>query len=72
MATIKNSLPYTFRIFSKRRATHIEPIGNTSLDTRSNAYRRTMEATYYINILEQHDLKDFFKFLYWNIKRKRY
>jgi len=63
MATVKDSLPYFFKLFSKKRATHIEPIGHTSLDTASYAYSRTMEAAYYMNIIEQNDLNDFFQIL---------
>ena len=63
MATVKDSFPYTFKLFSKKRATHIEPIGHTSLDTASHAYSRTMEAAYYMNIIERNDLKDFFQIL---------
>ena len=47
----------------KKHATHIEPIGDTSLDTISHAYSRTMEAAYYINIIERNDLKDYFQIL---------
>ena len=63
MATVKDSFPHAFKLLSKTRATHIEPIGHTSLDTASHAYSRTMEAAYYMNIIERNDLKDFFQIL---------
>ena len=47
----------------KKHATHIQPIGHTSLDTASHAYSRTMAAAYYMNIIEQNDLEDFYKIL---------
>ena len=61
MATVKDSYDATFKLMCKKHATHIEPIDDTSLDTASHAYSRTMEAAYYMNIIEQNDLKDFFQ-----------
>ena len=63
MATIKDSYDAAFKLISKKHATHIEPIGDTSLDTTSHAYSRTMEAAYYMNIIERNDLKDYFQIL---------
>ena len=63
MATVKDSYDAAFKLMSKKHATHIEPISHTSLDTASHAYSRTMEAAYYMNIIERNDLKDFFQIL---------
>ena len=58
MATVKDSYDASLKLMSKKHATHIEPIGDTSLDTTSHAYSRTMGAAYYMNIIERNDLKD--------------
>ena len=44
MATVKNSYDAAFKLMCGKYATHIEPIGDTSLDTTSHSYSRTMEA----------------------------
>ena len=63
MATVKDSYDAVFKLMCKKHATHIESIGDTLLDTASHAYSRTMEAAYYMNIIERNDLKDFFQIL---------
>tara|TARA_S200000501_G_scaffold140307_1_gene132645 strand:- start:387 stop:722 length:336 start_codon:yes stop_codon:yes gene_type:complete len=63
MATVKDSYDALFKLMCKKHATHIQPIGHTSLDTTSHTYSRTMAAAYYMNIIEQNDLEDFYKIL---------
>ena len=63
MGTDKDSYDAALKIMCKKHATHIEPIADTSLDTTSHAYSRTMEVAYYMNIIECNDLKDYFQIL---------
>ena len=73
MATVKNSYDALFRLNCKKHATHIQPIGHTSLDTTSHAYSRTMAAAHYMNNIEQNELEDFYKILsVLELQTKRY
>ena len=63
MATVKDSYDAAFKLMCKKHETHIEPTDDTSLDTTSHAYSRTMEAAYYMNIIERNNLQDYFQIL---------
>ena len=63
MTTVKDSYDVVFKLICKKYATHIQPIGLTSLDTISHAYSRIMAVAYYMNIIERNNLEDFYNIL---------